>query len=64
MPLILWRKPGEQIVIGDDIWITVVKIEGILVHLAIEAPKHIEIEREERYTAKKLGLPPPEDDDE
>jgi len=47
--LILTRKLGEKIAIGDDITITVVEIRGTQIKLGIEAPKHIEIHRQEVY---------------
>ncbi len=47
--LILTRKLGEQITIGDDIVIRVVDIKGGQVKLGIEAPRHIEVHREEIY---------------
>jgi len=47
--LILTRKLGEKINIGDDITITLVEIKGTQVKLGIEAPKHIEIHRQEVY---------------
>ncbi|MBW2645863.1 MAG: carbon storage regulator CsrA [Deltaproteobacteria bacterium] len=47
--LILTRKLGEQITIGDDIVIRVVDIRGGQVKLGIEAPRHIEVHREEIY---------------
>ncbi len=47
--LILTRKIGESIVIGDDIKITVVNIEGSQVRLGINAPRSIAVHREEVY---------------
>jgi len=47
--LILTRKLGEKINIGDDITITLVEIKGTQVKLGIEAPKAIEIHRQEIY---------------
>lgn len=49
--LALTRKPGEQIVIGDNITITVVDIKGDSIRLAIDAPKEIKIYRGEIYQA-------------
>lgn len=45
--LILQRKAGESLLIGDDIEITVVSTEGGRVRLAIEAPKSLCILRTE-----------------
>lgn len=47
--LALTRKPGERIMIGDQIVITVVEIKGENIKLAIEAPKDIKIYRGEIY---------------
>jgi carbon storage regulator len=47
--LILTRKLGEKINIGDDITVTLVEIKGTQVKLGIEAPKTIEIHRQEIY---------------
>jgi len=45
--LVLTRKLSQQIMIGSDITITVVKIEGNHVRLGIEAPRGVSILREE-----------------
>jgi carbon storage regulator len=47
--LVITRKKGESILIGDDIEITVVKADDGSVKLAIEAPKNITILRKELY---------------
>lgn len=49
--LVLTRKIGETIVIGDNIVIKVVNIQGDNIRLAIEAPKEIKIYRGEIYDA-------------
>jgi carbon storage regulator len=45
--LILSRKLGESIFIGDDIQVIVAKIKPGKVRLAIQAPKELEVDREE-----------------
>jgi carbon storage regulator len=45
--LVLTRKNGESIEIGDQITITVVKVSGNQVRLGIEAPKDVGIRRSE-----------------
>ncbi|WAA09790.1 carbon storage regulator CsrA [Fervidibacillus albus] len=45
--LILSRKTGEAIQIGDDIEIRIVSVKGDQVKLGIDAPKHVEIYRKE-----------------
>ncbi|MCJ1909791.1 carbon storage regulator CsrA [Planococcus ruber] len=47
--LVLGRKKGETIVVDDNIEITVTAIEGDMVRLGINAPKHITIHRKEVY---------------
>jgi len=47
--LILTRKLGERITIGDDVIITLLEIKGSQVKLGIEAPKSISIHRQEIY---------------
>jgi carbon storage regulator len=54
--LVLTRRLGEAITIGDNIRIVVVDISGHQVKLGIDAPKDIEIYREELYTKIK-GVP-------
>ena len=45
--LVLSRKLGEKIVIGDSIVLTVVKIDRNQIRLGIEAPSNVAIYREE-----------------
>ncbi|WP_037287184.1 carbon storage regulator CsrA [Saccharibacillus sacchari] len=45
--LVLSRKKGETIVIGDDIELTVLSVEGDTVKLGIKAPKQVDIMRKE-----------------
>lgn len=47
--LVITRKKGESLLIGDNIEITVTKIEDGSVKLAINAPKEISILRKELY---------------
>ncbi len=47
--LILARKPGEKIAIGDDITVTLLDIKGGQVRLGIEAPKDVGVHRSEVY---------------
>lgn len=50
--LILQRKAGESLVIGEDVLVTVVSVEGGRVRLAISAPSEISILRSELLDAK------------
>jgi carbon storage regulator len=45
--LVLSRKLGEKIVIGDNIVITVVKIDRNQIRIGIEAPQSVPVYREE-----------------
>jgi carbon storage regulator len=52
MALVVGRKPGESILIGDDIKITVIKTDDNMLRLKVEAPKDISIVREELLSNK------------
>ncbi|MBW7996642.1 MAG: carbon storage regulator CsrA [Candidatus Glassbacteria bacterium] len=47
--LILTRKQGESVAIGDDIQITVVEIQGKQVKLGVKAPREVAVHRQEIY---------------
>jgi carbon storage regulator len=47
--LVLSRKKGESLLIGNDIEITIVKVDDGSVKLAISAPKSVSILRKELY---------------
>jgi carbon storage regulator len=49
--LVLSRKKDEKIIIGDNIAIMVVEIQGDKVRLGIDAPREITVHREEVYQA-------------
>ena len=49
--LVLTRKPRQQIMIGDEIKINIVEIQGDSVRLAIDAPRTVRIYRGEIYKA-------------
>ena len=45
--LVLTRKVGESIKIGDDIYIRVVQVKGKQVRIGVEAPRETKVQREE-----------------
>jgi carbon storage regulator len=47
--LILTRRVGESVVIGDDIVVTVVEVRGDSVRIGINAPRSVDVHREEVY---------------
>ena len=49
--LVLTRKEGESITIGDHIELTVLEVKGDQIKLGIKAPKEIDIHRKEIYEA-------------
>ena len=61
--LVLSRKQKQSIRIGDDIQITVVQVKGNRVRLAIEAPRHVSVHRDEiaqRIAHRESAEPIPE----
>jgi carbon storage regulator len=51
--LILTRRQGERVIIGDEILITVLGVSGHSVRLGIDAPEGVSIYREEIWLAVK-----------
>jgi carbon storage regulator CsrA len=52
--LVLSRKPDQQIVIGQDIKVTILRVQGRIVKIGVEAPENIAVLRSEL-----LGRPSP-----
>ena len=52
--LLLTRKLGENIRIGDDVKITIVEVKGNHVKLGIDAPPSVKVHREEIYERIQL----------
>ena len=53
--LILTRKIGESLIIGDDVEITVLSVRGNQVKLGVNAPKEIAVHRQEIYERVKAA---------
>ena len=49
--LVLTRKPGETLMLGEDIQVKIVSIDGDQVKIGIEAPRSLKIYRREVYEA-------------
>ncbi len=47
--LILTRRPGEAVIVGDNVRIAVLDIRGNQVRLGVEAPREVAVHREEVY---------------
>ena len=56
--LILTRRIGETLIIGDDVKVTVLGVRGHQIRLGVDAPKEVSVHREEIYNRiqnEKLG---------
>ena len=49
--IVIPRKKGDSVVIGDDIILTVIEVRGDKVQLRIEHPKGVTVQRREAYEA-------------
>ncbi len=47
--LILTRRIGETLMVGDDVKVTVLGVNGNQVRIGVDAPKNVEVHREEIY---------------
>lgn len=60
--LILTRRVGETVMIGDDVTITVLGVKGNQVRVGINAPKNVAVHREEIYERIKREQQPDRDE--
>lgn len=54
--LILTRRTGETMMIGDDVTVTVLGVKGNQVRLGVNAPRDVEVHREEIYQRIQLEI--------
>lgn len=47
--LVLSRRAGESVIIGDDVVVTVLDVRGDVIRLGIRAPRSIQVHREEVF---------------
>lgn len=47
--LILTRRVGETLMVGDDVTLTVLGVKGNQVRIGVNAPKDVQVHREEIY---------------
>jgi carbon storage regulator len=57
--LILMRRPGETICIGNDITVTVMSLDRNRVRIGVNAPRDVVVDRQEIAEKKRLGIQPP-----
>ena len=53
--LVLTRRIGESLVIGDDVVIRVLDVKGDVVRIGVDAPRHVQVHRQEVYEAVKAA---------
>ena len=59
--LIITRRPGEKIMVGEDVVVEVMEVVGNTVRIGIQAPRAVPVYREEIWKAvREEASPPPE----
>lgn len=59
--LILTRRIGETLMVGDDVTITVLGVKGNQVRIGVNAPKDVAVHREEIYQRIQKEKSSPQD---
>ena len=63
--LVLTRRAGESVMIGDDVVITVLEARGDVIRIGIQAPRDVRVHREEVYrelqAANREAASPPDE---
>lgn len=49
--LVLSRRVGESVVIGDDVVVTVLEVRGDVIRVGVDAPRHVQVRRQELLVA-------------
>ena len=62
--LILTRRVGETLMIGDNVTVTVLGVKGNQVRIGVNAPRDVAVHREEIYSRIHEGEPAPGNDKE
>lgn len=52
--LILTRRTGETLMVGDEVTVTILGVKGNQVRVGVDAPKNVSVHREEIYERIKI----------